>query len=50
MKITHFKIKFPRKKKKQLKKVGQHPQFVYEAEIENKNTARLSTILFGKSQ
>ena len=50
MKITEFKIHFPRKIKKQLKKLGKYPQFVQWIEIQNTTTANLDGItFFGKN-
>lgn len=46
--ITQYKIKFPRKKKKRLKKQGQYPQYVAECVMENHATGSLKYILFGK--
>ena len=47
MKITEIKIHFPRKIKKQLKKLGKYPQFVQLIEIENNKTSNLDCVLFG---
>ncbi len=49
-KITHFKIRYPRKKKKRLKKLGQfpsRPEFVFVAEVTNNVTSDIRNVIFG---
>ena len=45
MKITKVKVKFPRKKKKQLLKSEKFPQFVQIIEVENKTIGSISCVL-----
>ena len=47
MDLEFTKAKFPRKIKKQLKKIGKYPQLLWTLKIQNNKTADLHCILFG---
>lgn len=49
MKSTKVKIRYPRKLKKRLKKIGQLPkaQYLYTYVVENNTTATLDCLIFG---